>query len=95
MLLRGGGVGVQYARDHQKLCPMPQWFRPFAPPRGRTPVSAPPIDVTPNVSGVAAMTPPGSLVRVRDCIETDRAQCVGGESSAEGPTLAAFFNQAM
>lgn len=58
-------------------------------------MSATPIDATSNVSGVAAMTPPGSLVRVRDCVEADRAQCVGGESSAEGPTLAAFFNQAM
>ncbi|WP_250258086.1 SNF2-related protein [Dermabacter sp. Marseille-Q3180] len=29
-------------------------------------MSATPIDATPNVSGVAAMTPPGSLVRVRD-----------------------------
>lgn len=29
-------------------------------------MSATPIDATSNVSGVAAMSPPGSLVRVRD-----------------------------
>lgn len=68
---------------------------PLSHPSRKEPVSATPIDARSNVSGVAAMTPPGSLVRVRDCVGVDMAQRAGGESFVEGPTLSALLNQAM